>query len=357
MRNLLYLFCWSVPISGFIALHYGGYLSGLTCLVVGLVFPFLEWLMGRDASKPLIAPVRPYSSRWFFYQSIPYGYAILHLVLLFFYCRTIGSVPFGWSWIWRTLSVAFASLIGFNIAHEWLHKKTTRYLGLLYSNVMSAFLFSYREHIPIHHNPLYSVSSEDFFSTPRYGVRFIQNFFHILGFIYNPNYFTKNTRTIQLFPKWLTYYTVISFLIFIYSIFFFFQLKVMIGYAIQSLFGFMLAHSIFYMQHYGLLRSTLPSGALEPFSNRFTWDCNFVFSNFLFLNLPRHSHHHLHQSLPYWELKNDPESPQMPYGYFTMLWFVWIPPLFFRLMNPRVEAETKKTEELRLKKEQEADFT
>lgn len=146
--------------------------------------------------------------------------------------------------------------------------------------------------------------------------------------------------------------------LFFYSIFlYFFSAPTLFGFFLQGFVALSLGNSIFYMQHYGLLRSTLPSGALEPFSNRFAWDCNFVFSNFLFLNLPRHSHHHLHQSLPYWELKNDPESPQMPYGYFTMLWFVWIPPLFFRLMNPRVEAETKKTEALRLKKEQEADFT
>lgn len=177
MRNLLYLSCWSIPISGFIALHCGGYFSGLTCIIVAFLFPFLEWLMGRDASKPLITPVKSYSLRWFFYQSIPYGYAILHLALLFFYCRTIASIPFGWSWIWMTFSVAFASLIGFNIAHEWIHKKKQRFFGVIYSSIISSNFFSYREHVPIHHHFLYSVSTEDAWSTSQKNVSFFQQFF------------------------------------------------------------------------------------------------------------------------------------------------------------------------------------
>jgi len=73
------------------------------------------------------------------------------------------------------------------------------------------------------------------------------------------------------------------------------------------------------------------------FSHRFTWDCSFLVSNFLWLNLPRHAHHHDHQGLPYYALKTTPDSPQFPYGYTTALVLALIPPLWFRLMNPKVD--------------------
>lgn len=54
--------------------------------------------------------------------------------------------------------------------------------------------------------------------------------------------------------------------------------------------------------------------------------------------LQRHSHHHHKAGLPYSELESLPFAPQLPASYPVMFLFSMVPPLYFQVMNPRVEA-------------------
>jgi alkane 1-monooxygenase len=55
-------------------------------------------------------------------------------------------------------------------------------------------------------------------------------------------------------------------------------------------------------------------------------------------NLTRHSHHHAQGEVPYQDLKPFPEAPMMINGYLTTLIVALIPPLWHRLMTPKVLA-------------------
>lgn len=86
-----------------------------------------------------------------------------------------------------------------------------------------------------------------------------------------------------------------------------------------------------YMEHYGIVR--VPGAPIEP---RHSWNCNKRVSSYLLFNLTRHSHHHAQGEKPFWELKPYEDTPMLPSGYLTMIIIAAIPPLWDRIMIPRV---------------------
>jgi alkane 1-monooxygenase len=56
------------------------------------------------------------------------------------------------------------------------------------------------------------------------------------------------------------------------------------------------------------------------------------------LNLQRHSDHHTNPDKRYQSLRSRPEAPQLPTGYAAMILIAWVPPLWRKVMDPRVLA-------------------
>lgn len=93
-----------------------------------------------------------------------------------------------------------------------------------------------------------------------------------------------------------------------------------------------------YVQHYGLERRKLPSGALEPAGPQHSWDAPHAFSGFLMLNAPRHADHHAHPGRPWPELQLSPggQAPLLPYSLPVMASIALVPPLWHRVMDRRL---------------------
>lgn len=97
------------------------------------------------------------------------------------------------------------------------------------------------------------------------------------------------------------------------------------------LWGKALLEIVNYMEHYGLVRS--PS---EPVQPRHSWNTNRRLSSWTLFNLSRHSHHHAQGEVPYQDLRPMPSAPQMISGYLSTLVLTLIPPVWHRLMTPRL---------------------
>ena len=69
-----------------------------------------------------------------------------------------------------------------------------------------------------------------------------------------------------------------------------------------------------------------------------SWNSNHLFSNWALFHLQRHSDHHAHPTRRYQSPRNFPDLPRLPSGYFGMYLLAYVPPLWFRLMNPRLIA-------------------
>ena len=106
----------------------------------------------------------------------------------------------------------------------------------------------------------------------------------------------------------------------------------------QALIGVCLLEAVNYMEHYGLRRQKLPSGRYERVSDGHSWNSDTRIANLLLFHLQRHSDHHTNPGRRYQALRTTDEAPQLPSGYGGMLILALIPPLWRRVMNPRVLA-------------------
>ncbi|MEM7640990.1 MAG: alkane 1-monooxygenase [Pseudomonadota bacterium] len=99
-----------------------------------------------------------------------------------------------------------------------------------------------------------------------------------------------------------------------------------------------------YLEHYGLTRRHLGDGRYEPVRPHHSWNSAQKASNWLLINLQRHSDHHYKPDRPFPLLQtyDADEAPQLPAGYPVMTFAAMIPPLWRRMMNPKVRAWRKK---------------
>ncbi|WP_127903110.1 alkane 1-monooxygenase [Solirhodobacter olei] len=93
-----------------------------------------------------------------------------------------------------------------------------------------------------------------------------------------------------------------------------------------------------YVQHYGLERQIGPDGRPEPFGDGHSWNSGRWYSSALMLNAPRHSAHHAHPAWHYPELTlpQPTEAPRLPFSLPVMATLALIPPLWFRVITPRL---------------------
>lgn len=108
-----------------------------------------------------------------------------------------------------------------------------------------------------------------------------------------------------------------------------------------AIFGILMLESVNYIEHYGLRRRKLPSGRYEPVSPVHSWNSNHEAGRIFLYELTRHSDHHYKATRKYQTLRHFEESPQLPFGYPTSIILSLLPPLWFRMMNPRVKAWEK----------------
>ena len=90
-----------------------------------------------------------------------------------------------------------------------------------------------------------------------------------------------------------------------------------------------------YVEHYGLARVQVAPGRYERVTHLHSWNASQRVSNWLLFNLQRHSDHHAHARRRYQVLDHHHDSPQLPAGYATMFLLALVPPLWWRVMNPR----------------------
>lgn len=93
-----------------------------------------------------------------------------------------------------------------------------------------------------------------------------------------------------------------------------------------------------YVEHYGLTRKHLGEGKYEHVRPHHSWNAAHKASNWLLINLQRHSDHHYRpdRRFPLLQTYTTANAPQLPYGYPVMTVAAMIPPLWRRIMNPRV---------------------
>ncbi len=106
----------------------------------------------------------------------------------------------------------------------------------------------------------------------------------------------------------------------------------------QSVVAVLLLEVVNYVEHYGLLRREVAPGEFERVRPHHSWNSTMWLSGAFLFHLPRHADHHAFASRPYHELRAWPDSPELPWGYATAVLVAFVPPVWRRVMDPRVVA-------------------
>ncbi len=232
--------------------------------------------------------------------------------------------------------------IGINYSHELMHQKNRLERGLA-DVLLAMVLYSHfrSEHLLVHHR--YVATPRDPV-TARYNEGFHRFYPRVLkqclisAFRAEKDMLArKNLPWTDLSNPFFKYWAlqgamlVLAFLLGGWSGFGLFLMQA--GVAIWQL------ELVNYVEHYGLTRKHLGDGKYEHVQPRHSWNAPFKASNWLLINLQRHSDHHYKPDRRFPLLQNytEADAPQLPYGYPVMTMAAMVPPLWRKVMNKRVK--------------------
>ncbi|MBU2953644.1 alkane 1-monooxygenase [Marinobacter sp. F3R08] len=322
--GLVNLFSWGVPV-----------------VVFGIV-PVLDLLLGKDSMNPDEEADVPRMGGECFYRIMTLAWVPGFATLLVWGMLEMASGTFspagsaGW-----IVSIGIVGGLGINVAHELIHKDgrfETRAGGFLLSLVCYAGFKV--EHLRGHH---VNVSTPEDASSSRYN----QSLYNFLPQAYVRNFLNAwKLETERLQRKGLKALSWRNELIWWYSI----SALVLAAFTIafgwlgtafflgQSFIALNLLEIVNYLEHYGLHRRKLENGRYERTTPKHSWNSNYFLTNVFLFQLQRHSDHHAWGKRRYQILRHHDFAPQLPAGYAAMVVLALFPPLWRKVMNPRVEA-------------------
>jgi len=310
-------------------------------IVIMFLLPLIDLVIGGDTSNPPDWAVDQLdSSRW--YRWLVWAYIPLQYAGLVYACHVVTTKNMSWiDLVGYALTVGVVGGVGINTAHELGHKKekTERWMSRL-ALAQSGYGHFYVEHNRGHHlrvatpeDPASSRLGESFWA---FLPRTVVGSFASAWEIESRRLTSRGHRVISHRNEVLIGLSMTAALFAGLTITF--GIVVMPFLFIQAVAGFWLLEVVNYIEHYGLLRQTTPTGRYERCQPEHSWNANHRVSNLFLYQLQRHSDHHAHPTRRYQTLRHFEEAPQLPSGYAGMLVLACVPPLWRRVMDPKVAA-------------------
>jgi alkane 1-monooxygenase len=328
--------------------YFGGIGFWAIHIYVFCMVPLMDYLIRRDTvNVPQEAVSKLTQDR--FYRWITFGWVYIQLAVVIWGFQVVSSAGLDW-WQWIAFCTGTALVtggIGITVAHELGHRSEK--IEQFYSKVLLmtvSYMHFFIEHNRGHH---VRVATPEDPATSRFGESFYSFWWRSVkdGYLSawelekerlnkkGQSFWSAGNQMIwfQLFP-----------LVFCGVAFLIFSLlndrlvwEIPVFFFTQSVLGFSLLELVNYLEHYGMERKRLPSGQYEKVTPIHSWNASHVVSNFLLLQLQRHSDHHAFAYKRYQVLSHYEESPQLPAGYSAMILVALVPPVWFAWMNPRLE--------------------
>jgi alkane 1-monooxygenase len=310
-------------------------------VVVFGVIPMLDWLVGVDTSNPPEAMVRRLEDDRYYrlctYAFLPCQYGSLLLTCWLWsrgHLSTLANLGLA-------LSAGCVSGIAIACAHELGHKlgPFERWLSKI-ALAQSGYGHFLVEHNRGHH---VNVATPEDPASSRFGESFYAFWPRTVSGSFRSGVHIERERLERAGKSfWTLQNDVLS--AWMLSVVLFGGLMAVFGLRIapylllQAVIGFSLLEVVNYLEHYGLLRQKGPDGRYERCKPSHSWNSNQVVSNVFLYHLQRHSDHHAYPTRRYQALRNFQDAPNLPSGYATMILVALIPPLWRRIMDPRVLA-------------------
>ncbi|CAM5320557.1 alkane 1-monooxygenase [Streptomyces tanashiensis] len=310
-------------------------------LVLYVIFPVVDHLIGKDSANPPDSAIAHLEQdryyRWCTYLYLPLQYAGLVLGCWLITRGDLGLVDR----IGLTFTLGGVAGIAINTAHELGHK--TEALERRLSRIALAQTWYGHFYVEHNHGHHIRVATPEDPASARLGEsfwRFLPR--TVLGSLSSAWRLEKRRLARRGRSVWSPRNTVLGSWALSFALFTGLALAfgpgVLPYLAVQAVFGFCLLEVINYTEHYGLRRERTASGRYERCAPRHSWNSDNVASNVFLYHLQRHSDHHAHPTRRYQSLRHFDEAPEMPTGYAGMIVLAYVPPLWRRVMDPRVLA-------------------
>src|ERR1700710_58516 len=303
------------------------------------VMPFLDTLIGKDSSNPPDSVVK-YLEQDRYYRWCTYAFIPLQVVALVGGAALLAGDDLGLvEKLGLALTLGCVNGIGINTAHELGHKRASaeRWLSKV-ALAPTGYGHFFIEHNRGHHvrvatpeDPASSRLGESFWAfLPRTVSGSLRSAWSIetarldrLG----KSHWSLHNDILGAWAMTLGLFAVLAIA---------FGPIVLPFLLLQAVIGFSLLEVVNYLEHYGLRRDKREDGRYERCLPEHSWNSNNVASNVLLYHLQRHSDHHANPTRRYQALRHVKEAPQLPTGYAGMIVLAWFPPLWRRVMAPRL---------------------
>ena len=335
-----------VPVA-VIAAAFGGWTLILLPVVTWNLFALLDVLSGvNSANADLGTP----DEGLFWYRLITLIWAPVQAAMIFgllFYVTRTSHLALWEEWVlFATLGIVTGA-IGIVYSHELLHQPP-KSEGLMGDLLLAMVLYSHfrSEHLLVHHR---------YVGTPRDPVtaRYNEGFHRFFPRVLRESLVSAWTAEKGMLarkgkpasdlsnPFWRYGALQLGFLLLALVIGGLWGLVLFVTQAFVAIWHLELTN---YIEHYGLTRKHLGNGKYEHVKPHHSWNAAHRASNWLLINLQRHSDHHYKpdRRFPLLQTYSEDEAPQLPMGYPAMGVVAMIPPLWRRRMNPRVREWRRK---------------
>ena len=345
MKDLKYLFAYTVPVAAFISFASTGVGTYSAVIYAFVVLPFLDVALGKNTTN-LDEQARASKAfnilfDWMLYFNLP---IVFGLMSYFLFQVTTQSYTTS-EWIGLSLSAGILlATNSINVAHELGHRQS------LIERTMSKILYIpclymhfYIEHNFGHHMKVatpedgatakYNQSVYAFWirSVSKQYVDAWKKQFELLSI--------KNHSFFSIYNDMFWYHLIQP--LYLLAILVLFSQTAMLFAISVGVISFLFLECINYIEHYGLIRSKTPSGRYERVQTHHSWNSNYNIGRIVLYELTRHSDHHFKSAKKYQLLETHKESPHLPVGYPASILLSLFPPLWFFIMNPRVPTEMR----------------
>ncbi|MBC6448587.1 fatty acid desaturase [Actinokineospora xionganensis] len=313
-------------------------------VVILVIVPAIDLIAGLDRSNPpddvIEALEKDKYYRWITYAFLPIQYAGF---ITAFYLIS-GDTLSVFEKVGLAISIGCIGGIGINTAHELGHKKESheRWLSKI-ALAQSFYGHFYIEHNRGHHvrvatpeDPASSRMGENLYQFwPRTVFGSVKSAWHLE----KKRYARRDQHPFRLgndvLNAWLMSAVLWGAMIVAFGV------GILPYLLIQAVVGFSLLEVVNYLEHYGMLRQQVgppDRRRYERVAPSHSWNSNNIATNVLLYHLQRHSDHHANPTRRYQTLRDFEESPVLPTGYAGMIVLAMIPPVWRRVMDPRVVA-------------------
>jgi alkane 1-monooxygenase len=345
MRASPHYLVFVVPLALALGLHAGGWWTATGLVVLFVAIPLLEIAFGLRTDNDVVDDAR----NRFAFDAPLLLWVPMQVVLLAWAVDTV--VHAQWSAAQSVLAVLSLGVVsgglGLTVAHELMHRPNMLHRAsaevlthlVAYPHFVIEHVYGHHRNVATPLDPATSRLGESFYAfLPRTLVGGLRSAWRIE---------TDRLRRLRRSPwhvgnRMLRHAAV--------------QLALALGVAIawgplglavwfgQAAVAVLLLEIVNYVEHYGLVRLEIAPGKYERVQPWHSWNAAHRLTNWLLFNLQRHSDHHFLASRPYDRLRHYDDVPQLPAGYATMVLVALVPPLWRRVMDPRVLAWRAKRE-------------